>query len=84
MHPLILEGYGNIWSAAGKRAMFVVLRNRSITEDILSTSKCIVEQTLNAKQFTPVSSDVNDIEALTPNHFLLGNKNVCLTYLPSA
>ena len=25
-----------------------------------------------------VSLDVNDLEALTPNHFLLGNKTVCL------
>ena len=33
---------------------------------------------------TPVSSDVNDLEALTPNHFLLGNKKVCLPYLPCA
>ena len=31
---------------------------------------------------TPLSSDSNDLEALTPNHFLLGNKNVCLPYLP--
>ena len=43
---------------------------------------CIVEQTLNSRTLTPVSSDVNDLEALTPNHFLLGNKNVCLPYLP--
>ena len=45
---------------------------------------CIVEQTLNATPLTPVSSDVNDLEALTPNHFLLGNRNVCLPYLPCA
>ena len=30
---------------------------------------------------TAVSSHVNDLEALTPNHFLLGNKKVCLPYL---
>ena len=33
---------------------------------------------------TPVSSDVNDVEALTPHHFLLGNRNVCLSYLTCA
>ena len=45
---------------------------------------CIVEQTLNVRPLTPVSSDVNDLEALTSNHFLLGNKNDCLPYLPCA
>ena len=49
-----------------------------------STTMCIVEQTLNARPLTPISSDVNDLEALTPNHFLLGNRTVCLPYLPGA
>ena len=29
-------------------------------------------------------SDVNDLEAVTPNHFLLDNRNFCLPYLPCA
>ena len=45
---------------------------------------CIVEQNLNARPLTPVSSDVNDLEALNPNHFFLGNKNVCLPCVPCA
>ena len=65
-----------------KKAMYAVLGNRSITEDVLSSTMCLVEQTLNAKQLTPVSSDVKDLEAITPNHFLLGNKNFYLPYLP--
>ena len=64
--------------------MFAMLGNRSVTEDVLSTTMCIIEQTLNARPLTPVSSDVNDFEALIPNHFLLGNKNVCLPYQQSA
>ena len=51
---------------------------------LFSATMCIVEQTLNARPLNPVSSDVNDLEALTLNHFLLGNKNVCLPYLPCA
>ena len=66
------------------KAMYVILGNRSLTEDVLSTTMCIVEQTLNARPLTPVSSDVNDLEALTHNHFLLGTTNVCLPYLPCA
>ena len=59
-----------------KKAMYAVLGNRSVTEDVLSTTMCIVEQTLNARLLTHVSSDVN--EALTPNHFLpyLPQKNL--------
>ena len=52
-------------------------RGRSFNNDV-------VEQTLNARPLTPVSSDVNDLEALTANHFLPGNRNVCLPYLPCA
>ena len=64
-----------------KKAMYAVLGNRSVTEDVLSTTLCFVEQTLNAGRLTPVSSDVNDLDALNPNHFLLGNRNVFLPYL---
>ena len=61
-----------------------MLGNRSVTEDVLSTTMCIVEQTLKPSPLTPVSSDVNDLEALTPNGFFLGNRNLCLPYLPCA
>ena len=45
---------------------------------------CLVEQTLNARPLTPVSSDATDLEANTLNHFLIGNKNLCLPYLSGA
>ena len=67
--------------------MYEVLGNRSVTEDVLSTrccKMCLVEQTFNARPLTPVSSDAGDLEAITPNHFLLGNKNLCLPYLSGA
>ena len=76
---------GGVWErmvkAARKQCM---LGKRSIKNDFLSTTMCIVEQTRNAKSLTPVSSDFNDLEALTPNQFLFGNKNVCLPFLPCA
>ena len=65
-------------------AMYAGFGNRSVIEDVFSTAMCIVEQTLNTRQLTPVSSDVNGLEALTPNHFLLCNRNVCLPYLRCA
>ena len=67
-----------------KKAMYVVLGKRSVTKAVLSTTMYIVEQTLNARSLYPVSSDVIDLEALSPIHFLLDIKNSCLRYLPCA
>ena len=64
-----------------KKAMYAVLGNRSVAEDVLSTTVCLVEQTLNAIPLTQVSSDATNLEAITPNHFLHGNKYLCLPYL---
>ena len=64
--------------------MFAVLGNRRLTDETLQTTICIVEQTLNARPLTPVSSDPNDLEALTPNHFLLGRANIAVPFFPSA
>ena len=67
-----------------KKAMYAVLGNRSVREDVLSTTMCLGEQTLNARRLTPVSSDATNLEAITRNHFLLGNKNLRLPYLSGA
>ena len=86
-NPPAAAHFGGVWERlvrSCKKAMYVVLGNRSVTEDVLSTTMCIVEQTLNARPLTPVSSYFNDLEALTPNHFLFGTTNVCLPYLPCA
>ena len=70
--------FGGVWESlvrSCKKAMYAVLGNRSVTEDVLSTTMCLVEQTLNARPLT---------QAISPNHFLLGNKNLCLPYLSGA
>ena len=79
-----------LWTSVGKTVQKLqegnVRRagNRSTTEDVLSTTMCLVEQSWRAGPLTPVSSEVQDLEAITQNHFLLGNKNVCLPFLPCA
>ena len=86
-NPTAAPHFGGLWERwvrCCKKAMYAVLGNGSVTEDVLSTTRCIVEQTLNARPLTPVHSDVDDLEAMTTNHFLLGNRNVCLPYLPNA
>ena len=58
---------GGVWERlvrSCKKAMYAVLGNRSVTEDVLSTTMCLVEQTLNGRPLTPVSSDATDLELL--------------------
>ena len=86
-NPSAAPHFGGVWERlvrSCRKAMYAGMENRSFTEDFLSTTMYIAEQTLNARLLTPVSSDVNDLEALTPIHMLLGNTNVCLPYLPCA
>ena len=64
--------------------MYAVLDNRSVKENVLSNTMCLVEQTVNARPLTQVSSDATNLEAITPNHFLLDNKNLQLPYLSGA
>ena len=64
--------------------MYAVLGNRLVTEGVMSTTMRFVEQTLNARPLTPASSDATNLEAITPNDFLLGNKNLNLLYLSGA
>ena len=58
--------------------MFAILSSRRLTEETLSKTMCLVEQVLNARPLTCASSDPDDFEALTPNHFLLCRAAVAL------
>ena len=51
--------------------LYDILGSRRVTEDVLGTLLCLVEQALNSRPNTPVSSDSRELEALTPNYFLL-------------
>ena len=74
-NPPGVPHFGGIWDRlvrSCKKAMFLILGNRSLTLPVLTTTMCLVEQTLNGRPLTPGSDDPEDLEALTPNHFLLG------------
>ena len=64
--------------------MIAILDNRSFTDNIVNTTVYLVEQTLNARHLTAVSDDPEDLTALTPNNFLLGQENASAQFMPSS
>ena len=55
-----------------KRVLYNILGKRRFTDEVLHTTFCHVEQALNLRALTPVSADACNLNALTPNNFLLG------------
>ena len=43
-----------------KRVFYAILDNRKLNEDVLLTTFCLVQRTLNARLLAPVSSNPND------------------------
>lgn len=52
---------------------------QSLTFDEMTTLLCAIEACLNSRPLTPASASSDDVEALTPGHFLIG---VSLLSLP--
>ena len=61
-----------------KRVFYAVLGLQKLSDELLRTVFCSVEQNLNARPLVPASSNPNDLEALTPNHFLLGRPSISI------
>ena len=79
--------FGGIWERlvrSCKKAMFAIPGNRQLMLPVLATTKCLVEQTLSAGPVTPVSDDPEDLEALTPNDYLLGRPVVAELLMPDS
>ena len=64
--------------------MIAIMDNRSLTDEVLSNTLCLVEQTLNARPLTAVSDYPEDLTALTPNHFSLGRESASAPFMPSS
>ena len=67
--------FGGAWERlvqCTKKTLKAILANRLVPKEVLRTAVVEAEGILNS---THVSTDAGDIEALTPNHFLLLGAN---------
>ncbi|XP_018358471.1 PREDICTED: uncharacterized protein LOC108758159 [Trachymyrmex cornetzi] len=67
--------FGGLWEAAIKSAKYHMKRiigNASLNYDEMSTVITEIEAILNSRPISPMSNDPNDVQALSPGHFLIG------------
>ena len=55
-----------------KRCLKAVVKDRLLHKDALHMLLSEIESTVNSRPLTSVSDDIDDLEPLTPNHFLIG------------
>ena len=53
-----------------KRVLYTILVTRRLTEEVLHTTFCLVENAVNSRPLTPISADPCDLHPITTNHFL--------------
>ena len=73
---------GGIWERlirSFKRVLYSILGTRRLTDEVLHTTFCLVENALNSRPLTPVSADLR-LERYNANQFLLGENS---TGIPS-
>lgn len=68
--------FGGLWEAGVKSVkghLRRMLRNEVLTYEELYTLLTQIEACLNSRPLTPLSSSPNDLDPLTPGHFLIGD-----------
>ena len=80
-----MEGIWESLVKSVKRCLKVIIRDKLFTAESLAAFIFEVESIINQRPIVPVSDDVNDFEALKPNHFIIESDsyNFSRAYLKS-
>uniref|UniRef100_A0A336KES2 CSON007524 protein n=1 Tax=Culicoides sonorensis TaxID=179676 RepID=A0A336KES2_CULSO len=81
-----MPNYGGIWETAVKSIKKVLVNiagDLNLTEDELRTVARQAASVVNSRPITTLSSDPNDLEPLTPGHFIYGCPPASLPEHPS-
>ncbi|XP_055524646.1 uncharacterized protein LOC129718180 [Wyeomyia smithii] len=74
-NPPAAPHMGGVWERlvrSTKEALAVIDEGGRLTDEVLLTSICEVEDMINSRPLTYVSQEADEIDTLTPNHFLRG------------
>ena len=80
-NPPSAPHFGGVWERlirSTKTILRTILGTQCVGSDTLNTLLTEVEAILNSRPLTPASEDSDDLEAITPNHFLLGRASPSL------
>lgn len=80
-NPPAAPHFGGAWEReirSVKSTLRTILGSQTVTEEVLLTVLIEVEGILNSKPLGYISSDVADLDPITPNHLLMGRPSICL------
>lgn len=78
LNPPSAPHFGGVWERlvkSPKKALKITLNGQLVNDETLLTLTAEVESLLNSRPLTHVSVDPQDLEAITPNHFLIGRNS---------
>ena len=77
-NPPSAPHFGGVWERlvkSAKKALKITLNGQLVNDETLLTFIAETESLLNSRPLTHVSVDPLDLEAITPNHFLIGRNS---------
>ena len=80
-NPVYAPHFEGVWERlirSVKDSFYAIIGSQIRTDDIFNTVHSEVEHFMNARPITTVSASPDDVEAQTPNHFLLGRAHASM------
>ena len=77
-NPSSAPHFEGVWERlvkSTKKALKISLNGQLVNDETLLTLMAEIESLLNSRPLTHVSVDPQDLEAITPNHFLIGRNS---------